>query len=223
MSFDKKEFARFLIEEGVLLFGEFTLKSGRTSPHFFNSGRFDSGRALNRLGEYYAQKLEELGSTDIIFGPAYKGIPLAVAVANANDRLHNKETGVLFDRKEVKDHGDGGLFVGRTPEEGQKIILVDDVISSGISLQKSIQLLKKTFNIHPAFSLVAVDRQEKGRNSDKSAATEIEEEENVPLHALITLSEVVDVMEGEEVNGKVVIDAAQKQKVLDYLKEYGGC
>jgi len=222
MALDKKELAHFLIAEGVLLFGEFTLKSGRQSPHFFNSGRFDSGRALNCLGKYYAQKIKELGSTDIIFGPAYKGIPLAVTVANAYDRLFDTETGVLFDRKEVKDHGDGGLFVGRTPEATSQLILVDDVISSGISLQDSIQLIKKSFNITPAFSLVAVDRQEKGRKSDLSAAREVEQEEGVPLHSLIKLDEVVALMEGEEVNGKVVIDANQKQKVLNYLENYGG-
>ena len=130
MAFDKKDVAHFLISEGVLLFGEFTLKSGRQSPHFFNSGRFDSGRALNKLGEYYAQKIEELGGPDIIFGPAYKGIPLAVSVASARDRLYNTETGVFFDRKEVKDHGDGGLFVGRTPEQESRVILVDDVTSA---------------------------------------------------------------------------------------------
>jgi orotate phosphoribosyltransferase len=222
MSIEKKDLAQFLLEEGVLLFGEFTLKSGRQSPHFFNSGKFDSGRALNKLGKYYAHKIEDLGGCDIIFGPAYKGIPLSVAIATVRDRMFNTETGVLFDRKEVKDHGDGGLFVGREPTDASKLILVDDVISSGISLQKSIVLLKDVFHIQPAFALVAVDRQEKGRRSELSAAKEIEQAENLPLHSLIKLTEVVELMEGVEVKGKVLIDSAQKEKVLNYLKENGG-
>lgn len=221
MPLDKKAFARFLVEEGVLLFGEFTLKSGRQSPHFFNTGKLDSGRALNALGEFFAQRLKELGGCDIVFGPAYKGIPLAVAVAGAYDRLHGTSTGVCFDRKEAKRHADKGLFVGRSPKAGERVILIDDVISSGISLKGAADILKEHFNIIPSFALVAVDRMERGEEGVDSAASELGRLKGVKLEALITLEEVVHELEGQSIGGKVVLDAAQKARVLHYLDTHG--
>lgn len=221
MAFDKAEFAHFLLEEEILMFGEFTLKSGRTSPHFFNSGRFDNGRALDRIGTFMAERLVELGGADIVYGPAYKGIPLAVAVAGALDRLQGSATGVCFDRKEVKDHGDGGMFVGRTPKPGDRVVIVDDVISSGMSLQEAADKLKGAFDCVPVCALVCVDRLERGLQSEVSASRELQDLKNVPLEALIRLDEVVDRMLDVEVGGRVVIDASRKERVLQYLEEYG--
>lgn len=221
MAFDKTEFSRFLLESGVLMFGEFTLKSGRVSPHFFNSGRLDNGRELNRVGEFMAQRLIELGGADIIYGPAYKGIPLAVAVAGALDRLTGSETGVCFDRKERKDHADGGLFVGRTPKQGERVVVVDDVISSGMSLKEAADKLRDNFGVTPSCALVCVDRQERGQQSDHSAARELEDLKGVRLEALVRLDEVVDLMHGETVHDEVVIDDARRAAVGAYLKEYG--
>jgi orotate phosphoribosyltransferase len=217
----KNEFARFLLEEEVLMFGDFTLKSGRKSPHFFNSGRFDNGRALNRLAFFMAEKLKELGGGDIVFGPAYKGIPLALSLAMRFDERYGGGMGFLFDRKEAKAHGDGGLFIGRLPKEGDRIVLVDDVISSGISLAGAVDLLKEHFNITPTFALVCVDRQEKGRETHLSARREFEEKTGLPCHALISLNEVLELMQGKKISGRVVIDEKLSLRVKTYLETYG--
>ncbi len=222
MSFNKRDFARFLLEEQVLMFGSFTLKSGRTSPHFFNSGRLDNGRALDLVGTALAQHILATGGADIVFGPAYKGIPLAVAVASAMDRLSgNTSTGVLFDRKEVKSHGDGGLFVGRVPQAGDRVVLVDDVISSGVSLAEAAEKLQSATGVSPVKALVCVDRQERGRHSEASAASEIANEHGFPVEALVRLDEVVSLMAGEQVNDEVPLTDERQGEVAAYLKAYG--
>ena len=189
----QREFIEFAIRNGVLRFGEFTLKSGRVSPYFFNSGSFSSGAAIARLGRYYAETIAraELGF-DMLFGPAYKGIPLAVAAVIALADCHGRDVPYAFNRKEVKDHGEGGLTVG-APLQG-RVLIVDDVISAGTSVNESVRLIRSV-GAEPAGVVVAVDRQERS-DGDRSAIQEVEQRHGIPVLRIITLDHIVSCLSG---------------------------
>lgn len=183
--------SRFLdlaLARDVLRFGEFTLKSGRTSPYFFNAGRFDSGAALGELGECYADALEESGlAFDMLFGPAYKGIPLATALAVALAR-RGRDLPLAFNRKEAKAHGEGGVLIG-APVQG-RVLIVDDVITAGTAIRESIETIRAAGG-QPCGVLIALDRQERGQTGQRSAAQEVSAEFGLPVHAIAGLDELL--------------------------------
>ena len=208
----QREFIEFAIRNDVLRFGEFTLKSGRNSPYFFNSGLFNSGASIARLGNYYAETIirSEL-VFDILFGPAYKGIPLAVATTMAIAEHHGRDIPYAFNRKEVKDHGEGGIIVG-APLQG-RILIVDDVISAGTSVSESIQLIRSV-GAEPVGVVVALDRQERSRGA-LSAIQEVEQCHGIPVLSIITLEQIISCMTGmRDLN-----DALARTQA--YRKRYG--
>ncbi len=185
----QKKFIVYAIECGVLKFGEFQLKSGRTSPYFFNTGLFNTGVQLGKLGQFYAQALIQSNlNIDILYGPAYKGIPLVSATSIAYAQISGNDIPFAFNRKEAKDHGEGGSLVG-TPLQG-KVIILDDVITAGTSVRESVEIIHAA-HATPAGVLIALDRQEKGLN-DCSAIQEVEERFNMPVIAIITLENIIE-------------------------------
>ena len=188
----QKEFLSFAIDIGVLKFGEFTLKSGRQSPYFFNSGLFNTGRSLAQLGNFYAQAIISSNvEFDMIYGPAYKGIPLASALAIALANDYEKDLPYAFNRKEVKDHGEGGIIVG-SPLQG-KVLIIDDVISAGTSVRESIDIIIAQ-GAQPAAVIIALDRQEVGK-TDKTAIQEVESEFGIPVVSIVCLGDLINYLE----------------------------
>jgi orotate phosphoribosyltransferase len=208
----QREFIEFALEKQVLKFGEFTLKSGRKSPYFFNAGLFNSGRDLAKLGRYYAAALVDSAiSYDVLFGPAYKGIPIASATAVQLAELHDQDVPWCFNRKEAKDHGEGGNLVG-SPLKG-RIMLVDDVITAGTAIRESMDLIHAN-GAALAGVLIALDRQEKGK-AELSAIQEVQRDYNAPVIAIITLSDLISYLETQPEM------AAYLEKVKEYRASYG--
>lgn len=188
----QSDFLEFAIETGVLKFGEFTLKSGRLSPYFFNSGLFNTGRSLAELGRYYAKAIINSGiEFDVLYGPAYKGIPLVAAISIALADHHNRDVPYAFNRKEAKDHGEGGVIVGSALQG--KILIVDDVISAGTSVRESVDLIKAN-NAIPGGVMIALDRQEKGA-SEKSAIQEIEQNYQMPVSSIVNFENLIEFLQ----------------------------
>jgi orotate phosphoribosyltransferase len=185
----QKDFISYALTCGVLKFGEFELKSGRISPYFFNTGLFNTGAQLGKLGYFYAQALIQSGiKADILYGPAYKGIPLVSATSIAYAQLTDTDIPFAFNRKEAKDHGEGGFLVG-APLQG-KVVILDDVITAGTSVRESVEIITQVRAI-PAGVLIALDRQEKGQNNN-SAVQEVIEQFNMPVVSIISLANIVD-------------------------------
>jgi len=184
----QRDFIDFALQVGVLRFGEFTLKSGRQSPYFFNAGLFNSGRALARLGRYYAQAIVDSGiAFDVLFGPAYKGIPLAAVTAAALFDSHGIDVAYAFNRKEAKDHGEGGVIVGH-PLQG-RVLIIDDVITAGTAIRESVDVIR-ALGAEPAGVVIALDRQERGR-TELSAVQEVQTQFGMPVAAIVRLRELV--------------------------------
>ncbi len=208
----QREFIQFALERGVLRFGEFTLKSGRVSPYFFNAGLFDSGLALAKLGRFYAQALMDSGlSYDVIFGPAYKGIPLAATTAVALAEHHQRDMPWCFNRKEAKAHGEGGTLVG-APLAGN-IVIVDDVITAGTAIREVMQIIKAQ-GAQAAGVLIALDRQERG-TGELSAIQEVERDFNMPVISIVSLEQVLQFLE-ESPELKQYLPAVER-----YRADYG--
>ena len=207
-------FIDLLAENEVIRFGEFTLKSGRKSPYFINAGQLRTGRAIAGVGRAYAERIREAGLLpDVIFGPSYKGVPLAVATAIAASE-EGRDVGFCFDRKEAKDHGEGGVFVGMQPSPGQNLVVVDDVITSGISIEHSVALLRKAAAVRILGVVVAVDRQEKGR--ERSSLSELEARIGAPVLPVVNVRQVVGYLSS---TGK--LRAEEKAAIEEYLGRYG--
>jgi orotate phosphoribosyltransferase len=208
------EFIKFAIEKEVLRFGEFTLKSGRISPYFFNSGLFNSGDSLARLGRFYAQTVSESGiDFDVLFGPAYKGIPLVAATAIALIEQHGQDVGYAFNRKEIKDHGEGGNIVG-TPLNGNRVLIIDDVISAGTSVHESLKIIHAAGGAIPAGVAISLDRQERGQEK-QSAVQEITAQYGIPVISIARLDHLIQYLEGESAMEK------QLNQMRAYRKQYG--
>ena len=206
----KKDFIAYALACGVLKFGEFELKSGRTSPYFFNTGLFNTGSQLGKLGQFYAQALIQSGiKPDILYGPAYKGIPLVSAASIAYSQLTGEDIPFAFNRKEVKDHGEGGLLVG-SPLQG-RVVILDDVITAGTSVRESVDIIHNAHAI-PAGVLISLDRQEKGQN-DRSAIQEVEESFNMPVVSIINLADIINYLTANA--------SDQVNKIKDYQQLYG--
>ena len=218
----KQEFIEFLVTSGALKFGEFTLKSGRVAPYFISTGAFDDGAKMNKLGYFYAAALQDIGATfDTLFGPAYKGIPLAVAVAMSMERDFGMNVGYAYNRKEVKDYGDkGGLFVGKPMKKGDKIVIIDDVISQGTSKREAFHMLEG-LGVLVEHIIIAVDRLESVAVGGKSAIALLKDEFNVRSSAIATIDEIFEHLYNREVEGAVYIADKQKQLIETYLETYG--
>lgn len=206
----------------VLRFGSFTLKSGRKSPYFVNAGQLRTGMAIAGLGRAYAAEIERAGlACDLVFGPAYKGVPLAVATAIGLAE-RGRDIGYGFDRKEAKDHGEGGVFVATAPAPGMHVVLVDDVITSGLSIREAVELIRKAGDdITISAAIVAVDRQERGR-SNKTTLRELREQLGIDVRAIVSIGELVPYLHNREIDGKVVLDDAGRAAIEAYLAEYAG-
>ncbi len=210
----QERFIDLLAEHDVIRFGDFTLKSGRRSPYFINAGQLRTGRAIEGVGRAYAERIRSAGlSPGVIFGPSYKGVPLAVATAIALSR-EGRDVGFSFDRKEAKDHGEGGIFIGTEPAAGQRVVLVDDVITSGLSIEKSASLLKEAAAVTIAGVVVAVDRQERGR--ERSTLRELEESLGAPVLPVVNVRQIVDYLSS---GGR--LDSGRKAAIEEHLRLYG--
>lgn len=208
----KQRFIKFMVENGVLTFGEFTLKSGRKAPYFINTGNYKTGAQLARLGEYYAECIVDNGiDGETLVGPAYKGIPLAVTTAVALWNNHGKDLNYCFDRKEVKDHGEGGLFVGKQLKDGEKVILVEDVMTSGKALREMLPKLEAAAKVNVTGMVISVDRQEKALNSDLSAVQEAYKEFGIKVYSIVTMEDIISAIEEGIIEGR---------QYLENMKEY---
>ena len=218
----KQEFINFMVESEVLKFGEFTLKSGRKSPFFMNAGAYVTGTQLRRLGEYYAKAIHDNYGLDfdVLFGPAYKGIPLAVATSMAISELYGKEVRYCSNRKEVKDHGDTGILLGSKLKDGDRVVIIEDVTTSGKSIEETYPIIKAQGDVDVLGLVVSVDRCERGKG-EKSALTEIQEKYGFRTTAIVTMKEVVEHLYNKEYKGKVIIDDTLKAAIDAYYEQYG--
>lgn len=213
----KHDFIKFMVESGVLTFGEFTLKSGRVSPYFMNSGNYKTGAQLAKLGEFYAECIHDNGiEFDTLFGPAYKGIPLAVSTAVALYSKFGVDVNYCFDRKEAKDHGEGGLIVGKQLTDGERVVIIEDVMTSGKALREVMPKLKAEADVVPAAMIIQADRMEKGLTSDKSAVQEVSGEFGIKIYSIVNMNDIIEAIEQEVVPGKEYLE-----KMKEYRKVYG--
>ena len=218
----KQDFIKFMVRSGALCFGEFLTKSGRLSPYFINTGNYNKGSQISLLGEYYAACIKEnLGDDfDIIYGPAYKGIPLSVAAASALYEKHGIDKGYCFNRKEAKDHGEGGNFIGAKPKDGDRIVIVDDVVTAGTSAKESIAELTGYANVEIKALVVSVDRMEKGKG-ELSSIQELSRDAGIKICPMVTLDDIVETLYMQEIDGKIVLDEKTMQNISEYRRLYG--
>ena len=220
----KQEFIDFMVESHVLKFGEFTLKSGRKSPFFMNAGAYVTGSQLKRLGEYYAKAIHDKygDDFDVLFGPAYKGIPLSVVTAIAYSELYGKEVRYCSDRKEEKDHGaDKGSFLGSKLKDGDRVVMIEDVTTSGKSMEETVPKVRGAADVTIVGLMVSLNRMEKGLGGEKSALEEIREKYGFETNAIVTMEEVVEHLYNKPYKGKVVIDDTLKAAIDAYYEQYG--
>ena len=218
----KQEFIEFMVDCQVLEFGDFVTKSGRKTPFFVNTGFFRTGAQLRRLGQYYAAAIEEKFGLDfdVLFGPAYKGIPLSVAATIAISERYGKDIRYCSNRKEVKDHGDKGILLGSPINDGDKVVIIEDVTTAGTSIEETLPIINAQGNVSPIGLVVSVDRMERGKG-EKSALSEIEEKYGLKTTAIVTMAEVVEHLFNKEYNGKIIIDDKLKAAIDAYYEQYG--
>ncbi|WP_302955636.1 orotate phosphoribosyltransferase [[Clostridium] scindens] len=218
----KQEFIEFMIDCEVLKFGDFVTKSGRNTPFFVNTGFYRTGAQLRKLGEYYAKAIEsKFGfDFDVLFGPAYKGIPLTVATTMAISQFYDKDIKYCSNRKEVKDHGDKGILLGSPIADGDKVVIIEDVTTAGTSIQETLPIINAQGDVTVAGLVVSVDRMERGQG-EKSALAEIEEKYGLKTTAIVTMAEVVEHLYNKPYKGKIIIDDTLKAAIDTYYKQYG--
>lgn len=218
----KQEFITFMVESQVLKFGDFTLKSGRKSPFFMNAGAYVTGTQLRRLGEYYAKAIHDNFGLDfdVLFGPAYKGIPLAVATAMAISELYGKDVRYCSNRKEEKDHGDAGILLGSKLKDGDRVVMIEDVTTSGKSIEETFPILKAQGDVVIKGLIVSLNRMERGKG-EKSALEEIQELYGFSTAAIVNMAEVTEYLYNRECQGKVLIDDEIKERLDAYYAQYG--
>ena len=220
----KRDFIEFMVESDVLKFGSFTLKSGRQSPFFMNAGGYVTGDQLHRLGLAYAQAIEATYGLDfdVVFGPAYKGIPLSVITCMGLSELYGKQARYCSNRKEAKDHGaDKGVLLGTSLKDGDRVVIVEDVTTSGKSIEETYPILKAQADVEIVGLMVSLNRQEVGKGGEKAALDEVAELYGFPTSAIVTMDEVVEALHNREVAGRVVIDDAIKAAIDAYYGQYG--
>ncbi len=220
----QEEFIVFMVRSGVLTFGDFTTKSGRKTPYFINTGNYKTGAQAARLGDYYARCIQENAPEGVscLFGPAYKWIPLAVSAAASLYRLFDRDVPYCFNRKEVKDHGEGGSLIGYQVQDGDSIAIVEDVVTAGTAVRETLAFfdaLGKRVRVEHLF--VSVDRMERG-TGDKTTLDELRDTYGIRVHPIVTIRDIVSFLWNREVDGQVVLDDRRKGQVEDYLAQYGG-
>ncbi len=219
----KQDFIEFMVESDVLKFAEFTLKSGRKSPFFMNAGAYVTGTQLRRLGEYYAKAIHDHYGLefDVLFGPAYKGIPLSVATTMAISELYGKDIRYCSNRKEVKDHGDTGILLGSKLKDGDRVVIIEDVTTSGKSIEETFPIIKAQGDIEIKGMMVSLNRMETGKGGKKCALDEITELYGFAANAIVTMEEVVEYLYNKECQGRIIIDDTLKAAIDAYYEEYG--
>lgn len=219
----KQEFIEFMVESEVLRFGDFTLKSGRKSPFFMNAGAYVTGSQLHRLGRYYARAIHDAFGLefDVVFGPAYKGIPLSVITTMALNELYGVEVRYCSNRKEAKDHGDAGILLGSDLRDGDRVIMVEDVTTSGKSIEETYPILKSQADVDVKGLMVSLNRMEVGKGGEMSALDEVRERYGFPTAAIVTMDEVTEYLFDRECQGRVVIDDKVKAALDAYYERYG--
>ena len=218
----KKEFIEFMIDCEVLWFGDFVTKSGRKTPFFVNTGFYRTGAQLRKLGEYYAKAIESTFGTDfdVLFGPAYKGIPLSVAASMALSEHYGADIRYCSNRKEVKDHGDKGILLGGPIGDGDRVVIIEDVTTAGTSIHETLPIIQAQGDVNVLGLVVSVDRMERGQG-EKSALKEIEEQFGFKTTAIVTMADVVEHLYNREYKGRVVIDDKLKAAIDAYYEQYG--
>ena len=219
----KQEFIEFMVDSQVLKFGEFTLKSGRKSPFFMNAGAYVTGAQLKKLGEYYAKAIHDNygDDFDVLFGPAYKGIPLSVATTIAYNELYGKEIRYCSNRKEVKDHGDVGILLGSKLKDGDRVVIIEDVTTSGKSIEETFPILKEQADVEIKGLMVSLNRMEKGLGGKVSALAEIKEKYGFDANAIVTMADVIEHLYNRPYKGQVYIDDTLKAAIDAYYEVYG--
>ncbi|MCH5337955.1 MAG: orotate phosphoribosyltransferase [Acetatifactor sp.] len=219
----KQEFIEFMMDSQVLKFGEFTLKSGRKSPFFMNAGAYVTGAQLRKLGEYYARAIHDNygDDFDVLFGPAYKGIPLSVAAAIAYSEIYDREVRYCSNRKEVKDHGDVGILLGSSLKDGDRVVIIEDVTTSGKSIEETYPILKTQANVEIKGLMVSLNRMEKGLGGLVSALEEIKQKYGFDANAIVTMGEVIEHLYNKPYKGQVYIDDKLKAEIDKYYEIYG--
>ena len=219
----KQEFIEFMVDSNVLKFGDFTLKSGRKSPFFMNAGAYVTGTQLRRLGEYYAKAIHDNYGLDfdVLFGPAYKGIPLTVATTMAISELYGKDIRYCSNRKEVKDHGDTGILLGSKLKDGDRVVIIEDVTTSGKSIEETFPILKAQADVEIVGLMVSLNRMERGLSSEKSALEEIKEKYGFDANAIVSMAEATEYLYNKPYKGQVYIDDTLKAAIDAYYAQYG--
>lgn len=219
----KQEFVELMVRSQVLQFGDFVTKSGRKTPFFINTGRYKTGSELARLGRFYAQAIVgRLGTGyDVLFGPAYKGIPLVATTAIALAQHHDRDVGFCFNRKEAKDHGEGGVLIGQPLRDGHRVVIVEDVTTAGTSIRETVPVLRAAAKVEIAGLVVSVDRMERGTR-ELNALAEVGQTLGAPAFAIVTIDEVTSWLRGRTIDGRVVIDEETYARIQGYRAEYGG-
>lgn len=218
----QEEFITFMVRSGVLTFGDFTTKSGRKTPYFVNTGNYKTGAQAAKLGDYYAACIQEKLPQDIdcLFGPAYKGIPLTVAAASSLARNYGRDLPYCFNRKEVKDHGEGGMMVGYKPQAGDRVVIVEDVVTAGTAVRESIELFKHVAPVEMTALIVSVDRMERG-SRECTTLDELRQDYGIEVYPIVTVREVIAFLHNRPIDGKVYIDDQMKARMEAYLTQYG--
>ena len=223
MEIYKEEFISFMVDSNVLKFGEFTLKSGRKSPFFMNAGAYVTGSQLKKLGEYYARAIHDTFGLefDVLFGPAYKGIPLTVVTTVAISELYGREIRYCSNRKEIKDHGDKGILLGSKLRDGDRVLIIEDVTTSGKSIEETVPIIREQADVDIVGLMVSLNRMEKGQDSDQSALDEIKERYGFEAQSIVTMKEVVEFLYNRSIDGEVILNRETKKAIDEYYKEYG--
>ncbi|MHA2001648.1 MAG: orotate phosphoribosyltransferase [Promethearchaeota archaeon] len=218
----KQEFIEFMVRSKVLIFGDFVTKSGRKTPYFVNTGNYRTGAQMQKLGEFYAKAIHaNFGDdVDILFGPAYKGIPLVVTSSIALMSQFSHDIAFCFNRKEAKDHGEKGSFIGAKIKDGDRVVIVEDVTTAGTSIRETVPLLRQQANISLQGLIVSVDRMEKGK-TDKGALSELHEEFDMKTCAIVTLDEIISYLHNKSIDGQILIDDDMKKRIEEYRNLYG--
>lgn len=218
----KHDFIDFMVDCEVLMFGDFVTKSSRKTPFFINTGKYRTGEQIKKLGQFYAQSIMEntKGEFDVLFGPAYKGIPLAVTTSIALSEMYNKNNAFCFNRKEAKDHGEGGSIIGHKLKDGDKVVIIEDVTTAGTSIAETVPILRSAANVDITALVISVNRMERGQG-EKSALDEIHETYKMKTFSIVSMAEVIEYLYNREINGKVLLDDKIKGMIEDYYKLYG--
>ncbi|MCI2106625.1 MAG: orotate phosphoribosyltransferase [Intestinimonas sp.] len=219
----QEAFITFMVKSGVLTFGDFVTKSGRRTPYFINTGNYKTGAQAAKLGDYYAACIQENlpDRVDCLFGPAYKGIPLAVAAASSLFRNYGRDLPYCFNRKEVKDHGEGGLLVGYQPKDGDRVVITEDVVTAGTAVRETIALFQRVAKVDLRALVVSVDRMERG-TGERTTLNELREDYGIAVYPIVTVREIIFFLHNRPIDGTIYIDDAMKVRMEAYLQTYGG-